>query len=134
MLCLFCFMVYNISFDVSVPLSISVCDFVLCVFVFVDMYECDFVICFPHYTFCACGGFLCFLLLSRPPRHYSFCFSLYILFLIIHFCSPQAVVDGDLCEQFSAIDYAKQKTIAGDLARGPNDVAKRLEEIRNRVL
>jgi splicing factor 3B subunit 3 len=44
------------------------------------------------------------------------------------------VVDGDLCEQFSAIDYAKQKSIASDLARAPNDVAKRLEEIRNRVL
>ena len=46
----------------------------------------------------------------------------------------KAVVDGDLCEQFSAIDYAKQKAIATDLARTPNDVAKRLEEIRNRVL
>ena len=46
----------------------------------------------------------------------------------------QAVVDGDLCEQFSAIDYAKQKSIGADLVRGPNEVAKKLEDIRNRVM
>ena len=39
-----------------------------------------------------------------------------------------------LVSQFSALEHSKQKTIAGDLVRTANEVAKRLEEIRNRVL
>lgn len=46
----------------------------------------------------------------------------------------KGVVDGDLCEQFTTLDYPMQKSIASDLVRGPNEVAKKLEEIRNRVM
>jgi splicing factor 3B subunit 3 len=45
----------------------------------------------------------------------------------------QSVVDGDLCEQYSTLDHNKQQSIASDLVRTPNEVAKRLEDIRNRV-
>lgn len=46
--------------------------------------------------------------------------------------SFQNVMDGDLCEQFTSLDVAKQKTIASDLGRTPNEVAKKLEDIRTR--
>jgi splicing factor 3B subunit 3 len=42
------------------------------------------------------------------------------------------VMDGDLCEQFTSLDPAKQKSIAGDLGRTPSEVAKKLEDIRTR--
>lgn len=41
-------------------------------------------------------------------------------------------MDGDLCEQFTSLDPAKQKTIAKDLGRTPSEVAKKLEDIRTR--
>lgn len=41
-------------------------------------------------------------------------------------------MDGDLCEQFTSLDTAKQKTIANDLGRTPSEVAKKLEDIRTR--
>ena len=40
------------------------------------------------------------------------------------------VIDGDLCEQYNTIDYAKQKSIAEDLDRVPAEVSKKLEDIR----
>lgn len=40
------------------------------------------------------------------------------------------VIDGDLCEQYNSIDYAKQKAIAEDLDRVPAEVSKKLEDIR----
>lgn len=42
------------------------------------------------------------------------------------------VMDGDLCEQFTSMDPSKQKSIASDLGRTPNEVAKKLEDIRTR--
>lgn len=42
------------------------------------------------------------------------------------------VMDGDLCEQFTSIDPAKQKNIAADLGRTTNEVSKKLEDIRTR--
>jgi len=42
------------------------------------------------------------------------------------------VMDGDLCEQYTSLDPAKQKSIAADLGRTPNEVAKKLEDIRTR--
>lgn len=42
------------------------------------------------------------------------------------------VMDGDLCEQYSSLDPAKQKSIAQDLGRTPNEIAKKLEDIRTR--
>lgn len=44
----------------------------------------------------------------------------------------QNVLDGDLCEQYNAIDAAKQKSIAEDLDRTPSEVSKKLEDIRTR--
>lgn len=46
--------------------------------------------------------------------------------------TTQNIMDGDLCEQFTSLDPAKQKTIAADLGRTPNEVAKKLEDIRTR--
>jgi len=43
-------------------------------------------------------------------------------------------IDGDLCEQFSALEYKKQVEIAEELMCTPSEVTKRLEEMRNRVL
>ncbi|XP_014289805.1 splicing factor 3B subunit 3 isoform X1 [Halyomorpha halys] len=40
------------------------------------------------------------------------------------------VIDGDLCEQFTSLEAAKQKSIAEDLDRTPNEVSKKLEDIR----
>uniref|UniRef100_A0A6B2EBF0 Splicing factor 3B subunit 3 n=1 Tax=Phlebotomus kandelakii TaxID=1109342 RepID=A0A6B2EBF0_9DIPT len=42
------------------------------------------------------------------------------------------VMDGDLCEQFTSLEPAKQKNIASDLGRIPSEVAKKLEDIRTR--
>jgi len=42
------------------------------------------------------------------------------------------VIDGDLCEQYNSIDPSKQRNIAEELDRTPNEVAKKLEDIRTR--
>ena len=44
------------------------------------------------------------------------------------------VIDGDLCETFIALDAAAQKKIAEELDRTPGEVAKKLEDMRNRLL
>jgi len=44
----------------------------------------------------------------------------------------QNVIDGDLCEQFNSIDPHKQKSISEEMDRTPNEVAKKLEDIRTR--
>ncbi len=41
-------------------------------------------------------------------------------------------IDGDLCEMFSAMDPAKQKSVAEELDRTPSEVSKKLEDIRTR--
>ena len=43
------------------------------------------------------------------------------------------VTDGDLCEQFSQLPAAKQKSIAEELERTPGEVLKKLEDLRNQV-
>lgn len=48
--------------------------------------------------------------------------------------SLQNVVDGDLCETFASLSAARQKAVAGDLDRTPQDVLKKLEDVRNKVL
>ncbi|CAF0767120.1 unnamed protein product [Didymodactylos carnosus] len=42
------------------------------------------------------------------------------------------VIDGDLCEQYSNLDMAKQKLIADGLDRTPSEVSKKLEDLRTR--
>jgi len=44
------------------------------------------------------------------------------------------VVDGDLCEQFNLLKFETQEQIANELDRNPNEVLKKLDDIRNRVL
>lgn len=46
--------------------------------------------------------------------------------------SVKNVLDGDLCEQYLSIDFAKQKAIATDMFRTPNQICKKLEDIRTR--
>lgn len=42
------------------------------------------------------------------------------------------VIDGDLCELFGSLEHSKQVTVALDLDRNPNEVSKKLEDIRTR--
>ena len=44
------------------------------------------------------------------------------------------VVDGDLCEMFTTLDYNKQRVLAEELDRNPAEVNKKLEQIRNKIL
>jgi splicing factor 3B subunit 3 len=43
-------------------------------------------------------------------------------------------LDGDLCEEFSRLNYEKQKVLSEELDRTPVEVLKKLEDIRNRIL
>ena len=49
------------------------------------------------------------------------------------FPPAQHVIDGDLCEAFTALAPAKQKQLAADLTRAIGDVAKKLEEQRAKL-
>lgn len=42
-------------------------------------------------------------------------------------------IDGDLCEQFSQLSYTAQRTMAEELGHSPNEILKRLEEIKNKI-
>jgi splicing factor 3B subunit 3 len=44
------------------------------------------------------------------------------------------VADGDLCAEFNALPHDTQQRIAADLDRTPGEVAKKLEDTRNRIL
>jgi len=44
------------------------------------------------------------------------------------------VVDGDLCEQYTSLDYEKQKTIAEELVSTPPEVAKKIRRITESCL
>lgn len=47
----------------------------------------------------------------------------------------KGVIDGDLCEQFLSIPSEKQRAIANELEeRKPSEVAKKLEDTRNRIM
>jgi len=43
-------------------------------------------------------------------------------------------IDGDLCEQYTTLPVDVQKKIADELVSTPSEVAKKLEELRNRVM
>jgi len=43
-------------------------------------------------------------------------------------------IDGDLCEQYTTLDWDRQAAIGEELVRNPAEVSKKLEEMRNRVL
>lgn len=59
-------------------------------------------------------------------------FSVKLAILIYECCYSQNIMDGDLCEQYTSLDLARQKSIASDLGRTPTEVAKKLEDIRTR--
>lgn len=44
----------------------------------------------------------------------------------------KAVIDGDLCEQFSLMESVKQKQVAEELGKSSNEILKKLEDIRTR--
>ena len=44
------------------------------------------------------------------------------------------MVDGDLCEQFSMLSVDRQKDVSDELDRSPNEVMKKLEDVRNRII
>jgi len=46
----------------------------------------------------------------------------------------KCVIDGDLCEEFSSLEFNKQKVISKELDKTPNELMKKLEEIRNKIL
>lgn len=56
----------------------------------------------------------------------------FLLLWVLIFISFQNVIDGDLCEQFNSLEPGKQKSIADELDRTPNEVSKKLEDIRTR--
>jgi splicing factor 3B subunit 3 len=43
------------------------------------------------------------------------------------------VVDGDLCELFNLLPPERKSMIANELDRTPNEIAKKLEDIRTMV-
>lgn len=49
-----------------------------------------------------------------------------------YFFPVKNVIDGDLCEQFNMVDAGKQRSIAEDLDKTPNELSKRLEDVRTR--
>jgi splicing factor 3B subunit 3 len=44
------------------------------------------------------------------------------------------VVDGDLCEMFSTLEFNKQRVLAEEMDRTPPEVMKKLENLRNKIL
>jgi splicing factor 3B subunit 3 len=44
------------------------------------------------------------------------------------------VIDGDLCEMFTTIEFNKQRVLAEELDRTPPEVLKKLENFRNKIL
>ncbi|CRG96985.1 splicing factor 3B subunit 3, putative [Plasmodium gallinaceum] len=56
------------------------------------------------------------------------------IFFRSYYHPVQHVVDGDLCEQFSSLSYETQRKIAADLERTPDDILRKLEDIRNKIL
>ena len=49
-----------------------------------------------------------------------------------YFFPVKNVIDGDLCEQFNMVDAGKQRGIAEDLDKTPNELSKKLEDIRTK--
>lgn len=46
----------------------------------------------------------------------------------------RAVVDGELCEVFNKLSYDEQVEVGKHLDRTPQEIQKKLEEIRNRLI
>jgi splicing factor 3B subunit 3 len=48
-----------------------------------------------------------------------------------YFQPVKGTVDGDLCERYGTMPYAKQKELADDVSSTPAEIMKKLEETRN---
>ena len=48
-----------------------------------------------------------------------------------YFQPVKHVIDGDLCERFTALPVGKQKEFGADVDRTPAEIAKKLEDTRN---
>ena len=48
-----------------------------------------------------------------------------------YFQPVKDTIDGDLCERYVNLPYAKQKELADDVDRTPAEMMKKLEESRN---
>jgi splicing factor 3B subunit 3 len=48
-----------------------------------------------------------------------------------YFQPVKNTIDGDLCERYGTMPYAKQKELADDVDRTPAEIMKKLEETRN---
>lgn len=46
----------------------------------------------------------------------------------------KCVIDGDLCEEYYSMEFNKQKQLAQDLDKTPNELLKKLEEIKNKIV
>ena len=51
-----------------------------------------------------------------------------------NFIPSMGVVDGDLCETFYALPHDKQVEVAKALSRTPQEVIKRIDEARHRLI
>lgn len=47
-----------------------------------------------------------------------------------YYLPAKATVDGDLCELYNSMEPAKKRAVAEELDRAPNEVSKKLEDIR----
>lgn len=47
-----------------------------------------------------------------------------------YYAPVKSVIDGDLCEAFATLPYARQQSIASDLDKTIGDVLKKLESLR----
>jgi splicing factor 3B subunit 3 len=51
-----------------------------------------------------------------------------------YFIPVKECIDGDLCEMFTSLPLEQQKKIAEELERTPGEVAKKLEDVRSRLM
>lgn len=56
------------------------------------------------------------------------------IFFRSYYHPVQHVIDGDLCEQFSSLSLEDQRRIAADMERTPDDILRKLEDIRNKIM
>jgi splicing factor 3B subunit 3 len=51
-----------------------------------------------------------------------------------YFSPVKCTIDGDICERFSSMPYAKQQEFAETQQRTPSEVLKKLEDVRNSLM
>ena len=51
-----------------------------------------------------------------------------------YYAPCKAIVDGDLCEVYNKLSYDEQLEIGKTLDRTPQEIQKKLEEMRNKLI